>query len=305
MMGPAGTMSGLHVDNSFLPFWMTLLQGRKRFRVISYPTWKKRLKKFMFASGDLVQRIPIFDDDFLENTPEFAGITVWTGDLMPGDTIYLPVAAGHAALNLEAPGMQPAIAVTSNFLDERHYKQIKKLACKAYDKDKTLGRAMKEHHCLRLMGVIEGPIDAQRSKKKQAVDGPEAADGPGAMPFLNNFLSDEFCSKNTRAGQCSELRRVCKERGFSILRPAGPCRLDTPQINFTKMDTSGDGYLSLTEFQTLMAFSIPEPPQFALLRSAVKHEVLAFRKHDADLDGRLSCSEFFSMAAEKMGGSEL
>lgn len=34
IVGPGGSRSALHVDSYFLPFWLTLLSGRKTFRVV-------------------------------------------------------------------------------------------------------------------------------------------------------------------------------------------------------------------------------------------------------------------------------
>ena len=51
MMGPAGTRSGFHADDSFLPFWITVLQGRKRFRIITYSNWSKHLHGFFVNGG--------------------------------------------------------------------------------------------------------------------------------------------------------------------------------------------------------------------------------------------------------------
>lgn len=298
MMGAAGTLSGFHFDNSYLPFWMTVVQGRKRFRVVSYSNWSRHLNHFVRDAGKLQRKIPVFDDYFLENTPEFTDVTVWTGDLAPGDTVYVPVAAGHGALNLESPDMKPAIAVTSNFLDERHEKQIKKLFCKAYQNNKRVEPpAMRQHHCLRLMGVIDGPFNSHRRRQSQ----PSDLVAPTA-PFLQTFLSDDFCTKNARPGQCSKLRSICDEHGYARKPSVGPCEFDTPMVNFTRVDISGNGYVSLEELSTLAVFSFPAPSTFAELKANVHSGVVpGFKRHDVDGDGRLSCIEFFGFAREVMG----
>ena len=41
--GLPGSRSSLHVDNSLMPFWLTLLQGKKTFRIIRLPNWRKHL----------------------------------------------------------------------------------------------------------------------------------------------------------------------------------------------------------------------------------------------------------------------
>ena len=43
LIGPPGTRSSLHTDNGWMPFWLTVLQGRKRFRVVALPNWQRHL----------------------------------------------------------------------------------------------------------------------------------------------------------------------------------------------------------------------------------------------------------------------
>ena len=59
------------------------------------------------------------------------GATVFTGTLLPGDTIYIPTGAMHGGLNL--PG-EAAVAITGNYIDRVHAPQIFAHYCKNNNK---------------------------------------------------------------------------------------------------------------------------------------------------------------------------
>jgi hypothetical protein len=136
IVGGAGSRSALHVDNSFLPFWLTVLEGRKRFRVVTLPDWQQYLANasagapYFTAEGANLRPLDGFDDAVVERELIARGATVWSAELRPGDTVYVPTGALHGGLNLEAGG-EPTVAITANFLDAAHAAQVREM-CRRY-----------------------------------------------------------------------------------------------------------------------------------------------------------------------------
>ena len=130
IVGPGGSRSALHVDTAFLPFWLSLLAGRKLFRVVTRDEWRPRLARpsatgqppLYSPEGQALSPVDAFDDGFAERELLGRGASVWNGTLEAGDAIYLPTGALHGAYNDEGAG--PAIAITSNFLDGAHAPQV-------------------------------------------------------------------------------------------------------------------------------------------------------------------------------------
>ena len=127
--GPANTISDLHMDNGFLPLWLSVYLGSKTMRVI---TWEDSLPHWKWSGGgedDSGEKegspssafnpaesrrktrpdgttawLRIWDDDdaVVRDFPELARMRVFEGTGHAGDLIYLPVGAWHAVRNDEA-----------------------------------------------------------------------------------------------------------------------------------------------------------------------------------------------------------
>ena len=134
IVGPAGSSSALHVDNSLLPFHLTLLSGRKTFRTVRLADWRARLADdgddsergalYTERGGAATSDVDGFDDGYVEE--EFIrkrGCRVYNATLVPGDTVYVPTGALHGALNL-GDETTPAVAITSNVFTPGHADQL-------------------------------------------------------------------------------------------------------------------------------------------------------------------------------------
>ena len=199
IVGPGGSRSALHVDSAFLPFWLTLLGGRKTFRVVTRDEWRARLARpsaagapLYSSEGKALSPVDAFDDGFAERELLGRGATVWNGTLDVGDSIYLPTGALHGALNAADAGA--AIALTSNFLDGAHAAQVDADYCAALAAHERAANAI----CARLM----------RPPKYG-----ERADAGGAAVRARSFWDwllgrREWCAKYRAAG-CAAARERC------------------------------------------------------------------------------------------------
>jgi hypothetical protein len=329
LLGPPTTGSGIHVDNSFLPFWLTLIAGKKQFRVIMQQEWSTHLSAYF---GDGINygwegpsngmKIPfdVFDDEFLSQNPDFDDVQVWDTTLLPGDTIYIPSGAAHGALNLFVSQdgtydetQDVAIGMTSNYLDRWHAPQIAELFCEkivaASGNDEIL--AIKKE-CLFFTGIANDTFPA------------DPLDIPLSVPFFNHFLGSDLCTMYGTQ-QCKGVYDRCQARNLVVERKTGQktasCRREVLQAiddaassgaeskamsdNFLSKDLDGDGVISKVE-QRLYTYHIVNERRieeegenkrtsFKLMRSKVE-EVMATSDEfpDYDGDGSTDCSEYFS-----------
>ena len=151
IVGPATSYSSLHVDSHYLPFYLTLLSGRKKFRIIKLNEWKTTLVPDLFdEDGHVTRPIHVYDDDVARSEILERGANIYNVTLEIGDTIYIPTGALHGAYNMKASTTTRkkkkknrkkrlknnnfigdlSISYSSNFLDLEHSKQIKKEWCK-------------------------------------------------------------------------------------------------------------------------------------------------------------------------------
>ena len=168
-----GTRSQLHVDNSFLPFWLTLLAGRKVFRAVERGHWSPALvdRGVVDDDGDAEFALDWYDDAAVLDA--VGGADVYSSVLEPGDSVYIPVAALHGGSNV---GDAPALAVTGNYHDEAHHAILVDVYCEGkvrrlmrQSAKLTRIRAMvKDPSCLFWAGALgdvapttdRGPVDA-------------------------------------------------------------------------------------------------------------------------------------------------
>ncbi|RHX97510.1 hypothetical protein DYB26_008479 [Aphanomyces astaci] len=118
-VGPRGSESATHVDSFGSNFWMALVQGRKRWRLVHpndmhllYPTWHA-------GSADVVYGVD------LASTDESKGDSlcplharVWECVLEAGDILFVPAGTPHFVQNLEH-----TVAVSSNYIDATNWTQ--------------------------------------------------------------------------------------------------------------------------------------------------------------------------------------
>lgn len=122
--GPQGTRSGLHRDTHNLPFYMAMFKGRKQWRILSTETESQQAYEPYFDSGTNGFSFDAFTPDM----QRFAGlrkVTAYDHVLEPGQLLYIPSGAPHAARNLD-----DTIAISGNYLDSRALPHHKEATCK-------------------------------------------------------------------------------------------------------------------------------------------------------------------------------
>lgn len=134
-LGASGSRTGLHRDGDGSRFWMVVLSGTKRFRLID-PLTARRLRAAKPTACDRSERdslqaasparvpdpelvlelCPGWDLDlFAPPGAEdvLAGETLWEGTVGAGDLIFIPERWAHQVIN-----ESPSIAVSYNLVDE-------------------------------------------------------------------------------------------------------------------------------------------------------------------------------------------
>lgn len=133
-VAPAASSTGLHRDAGGTRFWMAVLSGRKKFRLLSpadslalrarRPTGcDERVRAWLRASGRpeleddanlVLEACPGYDDDLWAEQLRGGGdgVAVWEAEVAEGDLIFIPQWWAHQVRNL-APG----VAVSYNYLD--------------------------------------------------------------------------------------------------------------------------------------------------------------------------------------------
>lgn len=114
---PAQTGSGLHIDVGETHFWMSLLHGRKRWRLVGpagVPHLRPRSILEMnprFLSGSLEELVadPSAGQAKWLSSSEAA---VFEGELKAGETIFVPANWAHEVSNLDH-----TVAISANFVD--------------------------------------------------------------------------------------------------------------------------------------------------------------------------------------------
>ena len=133
-LGAATSRTGLHRDGDGSRFWMAVLRGTKRFRLID-PGAARRLREAKPTACDRSERhslraaqpakepdpelvlelCPGWDMDLFAPGAEdaMAGETLWEGTVGPGELIFIPERWAHQVVN-----DSPTMAVSYNFVDE-------------------------------------------------------------------------------------------------------------------------------------------------------------------------------------------
>ena len=116
-LGREGTRSGLHADGHSASFWMAVLRGKKRFRLVSPSDaysfkpldCKPRRKKH---PGEYCSKFnaSLFDDVAVSDA-----VTIWEVNVSAGEFIFIPERWAHEVVNLEE-----SLAVSYNFVDDNN-----------------------------------------------------------------------------------------------------------------------------------------------------------------------------------------
>eukprot|EP00929_Paragymnodinium_shiwhaense_P060231 TRINITY_DN30104_c0_g1_i2.p1 TRINITY_DN30104_c0_g1~~TRINITY_DN30104_c0_g1_i2.p1 ORF type:complete len:341 (+),score=72.30 TRINITY_DN30104_c0_g1_i2:127-1149(+) len=108
--GAAGTRSGLHRDTLDLPFWVALVEGKKRWRI--FRDDEKAIDPYYIQDQNTFNFDP-FEPDFAKY-PNLGAATVYAVEQKAGELMYFPPGAPHAARNPE-----DAISIAGNYLCPR------------------------------------------------------------------------------------------------------------------------------------------------------------------------------------------
>ncbi|KAH8055185.1 hypothetical protein JL721_10286 [Aureococcus anophagefferens] len=145
-LGMPGTRSQLHVDNLFLPFWLT-----PRRRVVD-------------DDGDAEFALDWYDDAAVLDA--VGGADVYSSVLEPGDSVYIPVAALHGGSNV---GDAPALAITGNYHDEAHHAILVDVYCEG-----KVRRLMRQSTKLtRIKAMVRTRRASSGRARLEPDDGPE------------------------------------------------------------------------------------------------------------------------------------
>eukprot|EP00656_Telonema_subtile_P010286 TRINITY_DN14936_c0_g1_i4.p1 TRINITY_DN14936_c0_g1~~TRINITY_DN14936_c0_g1_i4.p1 ORF type:complete len:280 (-),score=58.59 TRINITY_DN14936_c0_g1_i4:118-957(-) len=89
--GPAGVRTELHNHTDGLPLFVQLHSGRQHWRVLSYE------KNLLRVEAGAIERADLFAP-----SAELSEATMHETVLQPGEALFIPHSAAHAALNLQA-----------------------------------------------------------------------------------------------------------------------------------------------------------------------------------------------------------
>lgn len=293
--GPPGSRSQLHVDNSFLPLWLTLLSGRKVFRAVDFGTWRRELVPRGVVDADGATLVPL--DSYGDDAALLAalgGARVYSSTLEPGDSVYVPVGALHGGRNV---GAEPALAVTANFDDAAHHPLLIAHYCEGYllrnrrSGEARLDALVASKSCLAWAGVL-GARPAPRT--------PGDRDSPARMADVV-YPDGAFCRNHHPDGR----RRPCA-------RAAAACARDGPRDDAPSRfvdDANGDGAVSRQEVALRFADMSPN----YLDRAATLADVKAWVAREVDAiwppgDPRVSAADIDAAIARRFfdaDGTEL
>jgi len=118
LFGPAGSITGLHIDTHQLPFWISVIspEGKsgkslKRVRVFSHTDVNILRYGQSTAQSNMVFSFDPWKPDFLKYK-EIARSIVYEAELRSGELLYIPGGSPHAVINID-----DNVGVSMNFLD--------------------------------------------------------------------------------------------------------------------------------------------------------------------------------------------
>lgn len=208
--GPPGSKSQLHVDNSYLPFWLTLLAGRKVFRCVELGEWRSKLvpRGIVTEEGETLIPLESYDDD-AALMDAFGDARVYSSTLYPGDSVYIPVGGLHGGSNV---GETPALAVTANYDDAAHHPLLLEHYCEWKVARRPRGKTrlealLRKRKCLFWAGVVGDAVPRGRGDDVDAF-APMAdvvyGQGPTHGPFCR--------TQGPRVTPCPPAKAMCPKK---------------------------------------------------------------------------------------------
>ena len=249
--GMPGTRSQLHVDNSFLPFWLTLLGGRKVFRCVDLSEWNTTLVAagVVDADGDTRFAVDAYDDETV--VERFGGATIYSSVLEPGDSVYIPVAGLHGGFNV---GDEPALAITGNYHDDAHHDLLVDVYCEQQVRKRVARRGssrvaamVKDPSCLFWAGAL-GDL------APTADLGDDDAPAPlGAVVYSDPWFCRKYGPGLRRGSDCGASASRCPPRPPN---GGGDDDDDDADSDFVQ-DSNDDGVFSRQEVSLKLAQVAP------------------------------------------------
>ncbi|UPQ98946.1 JmjC domain-containing protein [Chloropicon primus] len=106
-IGPKGSLTEMHMDTGYTPFWMSVYIGKKIFRTISYEDssvylpFYRSARRWKRLVGGVTKHFEVWNPD-LETFPSLGRVTIQEGAVNAGDWIHLPPATLHGVFNAES-----------------------------------------------------------------------------------------------------------------------------------------------------------------------------------------------------------
>jgi hypothetical protein len=163
---PAGVKSGLHIDSGGTSFWMYVLTGEKRFRIVD-----KQFEHFLRSDSFYDQRYHSFMTDLFENKSTRPAVTGWEGVVRAGELIFVPFDMAHQVLTLN-----DTLAIAMNIVGFGSLKETIQFCCFETHSTNT--------DCIRMF--TEPKIDTSREEEYVT----ELLKGRASLPiheFLNQY----------------------------------------------------------------------------------------------------------------------
>jgi len=150
----------------------------------------------------VARAIDAFDNATVEKEVLARGASMFSGEILPGDFVYVPVGALHGARNFGGSGAERlTAAISANFLDAEHVEQVK------------------EHYCLKSMGrgqsICNRVLESRGGQFLRTISDRRKEDIFSAASRTYKFWNwhlysffDTFCEKNS-AKNCPDVTEKC------------------------------------------------------------------------------------------------
>lgn len=122
---PAGVKSGMHIDRGGTSFWILVLEGEKRFKIVD-----RKHELFLRYRQTLQNHDTLhsFEPDLFEldlnRFPELVSVEGWETTLKRGDALYIPLDGAHQVFT-----PRDTIALSHNLMELTNLPGILKYAC--------------------------------------------------------------------------------------------------------------------------------------------------------------------------------